>query len=274
MKPTNERLKTIASWRAKYSAGHNIVIPAEEAEAIALELMANREALATEGTQFKPVADLFALGWDNGEVCSFVTDPDKAFYWLTGYTGTCVQEYVKLERMQAAYTAPPAVTDELLEAMDEVIRISDRDHEAWDRAKNAISACRVAKPAQPVGYLVPGFNRDFEWGSANLFPQSGGGAVIPVYLAAPAVPEGYCIMPLTLTAANGAKGALSGEFKVSRTVTCNECGGEGCMDCNDRGEFEEEITVPWSTIKEIYRAAVDACHAAPLAAAPTLGKKQ
>lgn len=73
---------------------------------------------------------------------------------------------------------------------------------------------------------------------------------------APAVSDGYCVMPLTLTAANGAKGALSGEFKVSRTVRCHECGGEGCDDCGDAGEFEEETTVPWDTIKEIYRAAV------------------
>jgi hypothetical protein len=41
------------------------------------------------------------------------------------------------------YTAPPApaVPAELLDAMAEVIRISDRDHEAWDRAKAAISTC-------------------------------------------------------------------------------------------------------------------------------------
>ncbi|EKF63544.1 hypothetical protein B194_3610 [Serratia plymuthica A30] len=91
--------------------------------------------------------------------------------------------------------------------------------------------------------------------------MSNGWAVTPLYTTppAPAVPEGYCIMPLTLTAANGAKGALSGEFKVSRTVTCNECGGDGCNDCGDAGEFEEEITVPWDTIKEIYRAAVGVC---------------
>ena len=59
----------------------------------------------------------------------------------------------------------------------------------------------------------------------------------PLYTAppAPAVPDGYCIMPLKLTAANGAKGALSGEFKVSRMVRCHECGGEGCDDCADAG---------------------------------------
>lgn len=44
------------------------------------------------------------------------------------------------------YATPPApaVPAELLNAMAEVIRISDRDHEAWDRAKAAISSCRAA----------------------------------------------------------------------------------------------------------------------------------
>lgn len=60
------------------------------------------------------------------------------------------------------FTAPPApaVTGDLLEAMAEVIRISDRDHEAWDRAKNAISACRAAMLAQPVsqGYKLDSLN--------------------------------------------------------------------------------------------------------------------
>ncbi|HGM6858979.1 TPA: hypothetical protein ACKQDZ_000255 [Serratia rubidaea] len=78
-------------------------------------------------------------------------------------------------------------------------------------------------------------------------------------LATPVALDGYCIMPVALTAENGAKAALSGEFKVSRTVACNECGGAGCDYCDDSGEFEEEIIVPWSIIKAIYRAAVDTC---------------
>lgn len=45
---------------------------------------------------------------------------------------------------QKLATPMPAVTNELLETMDEVIRISDRDHEAWSRAKEAIATCRVA----------------------------------------------------------------------------------------------------------------------------------
>lgn len=46
---SNERLQKIASWREKYGNGHNVVIPAEEAEAIVRELLAYREA------QGKPV---------------------------------------------------------------------------------------------------------------------------------------------------------------------------------------------------------------------------
>ncbi|WP_312465768.1 DUF551 domain-containing protein [Atlantibacter hermannii] len=47
--------------------------------------------------------------------------------------------------------AAPQVTsvpDEILSSMEEVLRISDRDHEAWDRAKSAITAFRSAPAAQ------------------------------------------------------------------------------------------------------------------------------
>ncbi|WNU98591.1 DUF551 domain-containing protein [Enterobacter sp. DTU_2021_1002640_1_SI_PRY_ASU_LCPMC_013] len=45
------------------------------------------------------------------------------------------------------YSAPPApvsVPDELLSAMEEVLRISDRDHEAWHKVKAGILSCRAA----------------------------------------------------------------------------------------------------------------------------------
>ncbi|GJL33550.1 hypothetical protein TUM17576_03700 [Enterobacter hormaechei] len=75
----------------------------------------------------------------------------------------------------------------------------------------------------------------------------------------PAVPDGYVLMPMKLTAENGAKYALSGEFHVLHRVTCHECGGEGCSDCDDEGSFEEKIMIGWDDIKDIYRAAVEAC---------------
>ncbi|AWQ49217.1 hypothetical protein [Serratia marcescens] len=53
-------------------------------------------------------------------------------------------------------STPPAMVGELLEAMEEVIRISDRDHDAWNRVKVAITAYRAAMLAQPVssGYTL------------------------------------------------------------------------------------------------------------------------
>ncbi|WP_445611718.1 hypothetical protein ACUN4K_02050 [Hafnia alvei] len=73
------------------------------------------------------------------------------------------------------------------------------------------------------------------------------------------LPDGYCIMPKRLTAENGAKYALSGEFSTSRVVVCPECDGDGCSDCDGRGDYEEDQLIEWTTIKNIYSAAVSAC---------------
>ncbi|APM00303.1 hypothetical protein STP03_049 [Salmonella phage STP03] len=45
-------------------------------------------------------ADLYALCWQSGEVVTYTPDPEKVTIWLNNYSGTCVQEYVKLERLQ------------------------------------------------------------------------------------------------------------------------------------------------------------------------------
>lgn len=50
--------------------------------------------------QVKAVADLFALCWQSGEVVTYTPDPEKATIWLNNYSGTSVQEYVNLERLQ------------------------------------------------------------------------------------------------------------------------------------------------------------------------------
>ena len=76
---------------------------------------------------------------------------------------------------------------------------------------------------------------------------------------APVVPDGYCIMPVALTAKNGAKWALFGEFSTAREVTCPECEGDGCSDCDGRGDWYEDQAIDWTTIKEIYRRAVEVC---------------
>lgn len=75
----------------------------------------------------------------------------------------------------------------------------------------------------------------------------------------PVIPDGYCIMPLKLTANNGAKGALCGEFHVQYRIVCQSCVGEGCEDCNHTGGWDAEIPVSWDTIKRIHESAVEAC---------------
>ncbi|WP_440510677.1 DUF551 domain-containing protein [Serratia sarumanii] len=140
---------------------------------------------------------------------------------------------------------------------------------AQDMLLNAEAFDELAanREAQPVAWRYSSRNGDVTLSSIKPILAPGADVAQPLYTAppAPAVRDGYCVMPLTLTAENGAKGALSGEFKVSRTVRCHECGGEGCDDCGDAGELEEETIVPWDTIKDIYRTAVDACRAEMLA---------
>jgi len=65
------------------------------------------------------------------------------------------------------------------------------------------------------------------------------------------------MMPCELTAENGAKSALIGEFSINFPMKCC-CGGEDedCEVCGGAGEYTQPVNVPWTTIKEIYKAAV------------------
>ena len=76
------------------------------------------------------------------------------------------------------------------------------------------------------------------------------------------VPEGYCIMPSGLTAENGAKALLLGEFTLKVTMDCSECceleePSEGCEICDGEGEYGQKHTIPWDQIKFIYSKAVE-----------------
>lgn len=68
---------------------------------------------------------------------------------------------------------------------------------------------------------------------------------------------GLIIMPTELTAENGAKADLIGEFFETITLTCHECNGDGrCPACNGSGELLIFVPVSWTTIKKIYKRAV------------------
>ncbi|HAF6013826.1 TPA: DUF551 domain-containing protein [Salmonella enterica] len=61
-------------------------------------------------TQFKQVADLYEMQFDDGRTCTFHTDAQKAAQWLQACDGNRVQEYVKLERLQNALSSNSPVT--------------------------------------------------------------------------------------------------------------------------------------------------------------------
>lgn len=86
------------------------------------------------------------------------------------------------------------------------------------------------------------------------------------------VPAGYVLMPKALTAENGAKAALIGEFTILHEVTCSGCAydeaDDDCEVCGGEIEYTERVAVPWDVIKDIYAAAVKACGTCDAAVAP------
>lgn len=77
------------------------------------------------------------------------------------------------------------------------------------------------------------------------------------------IPEGYCLMPVELTAENGAKALLLGEFHEETQHACMECAdmddedNEDCLYCQGTNYVNVKVPVDWTTIKGIYRRAVD-----------------
>lgn len=100
-------------------------------------------------------------------------------------------------------------------------------------------------------------------------------------LEAQRVPDGYVLMPSTLTAENGAKHGLIGEFSETTSCRCPEGCDEGfpdddepCDICDGKGEISVETPISWTTIKAIYAKAVDLFSAAPAPSAPAEAKEK
>ncbi len=76
------------------------------------------------------------------------------------------------------------------------------------------------------------------------------------------------IMPKELTAENGAKALLIGEFfEEVETENPDYCGCGECDFCEENPDEEEtylqKVYVSWTTIKEIYKKAVDKLRVSP-----------
>lgn len=69
----------------------------------------------------------------------------------------------------------------------------------------------------------------------------------------PVTPDSWVIVPKKLTAENGAKGVLSGEFSETTFISCPECfGDDDCDTCDGSGRIEIKVPVTWTTIKSIW----------------------
>lgn len=102
-------------------------------------------------------------------------------------------------------------------------------------------------------------------------PAVGLGPITESSAPAVSIPDGYCLMPRRLTAKNGAKALLLGEFKLEVTRECPECleldePAECCEICDGEGEYAQRHTIPWDNIKFIYSEAVKGLALQPSAA--------
>ncbi|EFA1463718.1 ead/Ea22-like family protein [Escherichia coli] len=80
----------------------------------------------------------------------------------------------------------------------------------------------------------------------------------------PVTPDGWVMVPRRLTAENGAKGALSGEFSETTFINCPECfGDDDCETCDGSGRIEIKVPVTWTTIKSIWDKGIEYFAAEP-----------
>lgn len=69
---------------------------------------------------------------------------------------------------------------------------------------------------------------------------------------------------MKLTAENGAKGALLGEFSETKFINCPECfGDDECDTCDGSGRIETKVQVSWTNIKAIWAKGIEHFSAAP-----------
>lgn len=95
----------------------------------------------------------------------------------------------------------------------------------------------------------------------GIDPASGPDRTVEVRYVAP---PGYVMVPRRLTAENGAKWELSGEFSETKFVNCPECfGDDECETCDGSGRIGITVPVTWTTIKEIWAKGVEHFAAAP-----------
>ncbi|HBR5612437.1 TPA: DUF550 domain-containing protein [Klebsiella pneumoniae] len=288
-KLTRARLEKIKSWRETYGAGSNVMLPAEEAEELARMALAamDNEPVALQPELAKVIYHF--RDWNEG----FPVERFKADYvisWmLANYPPAQPakdREQVRREHAewsQATFGNVGPVgplkhlSKEALEAAAEPGDLSewaDMQFLLWDAQRRAgitdeqITQAMIEKLAvnkqrswpepkdgEPRLHIneQPALTGNFPIIGIDL--ASGPDRTVEVRYVAP---PGYVMVPMRLTAENGAKGALSGEFSETKFVNCPECfGDDECETCDGSGRIEITVPVTWTTIKEIWAKGVE-----------------
>lgn len=149
------------------------------------------------------------------------------------------------------YTAPPAP---VVPTFDEWLAIRGDKPLGWvkDAMRESYDACRAAMLQHAPVCPCPSGDGSLRW-PCPVHPGN-----------SPVTPDGWALVPKRLTAENGAKGVLSGEFSETKFINCPECfGDDECETCDGSGRIEITVPVSWTNIKAIWAKGVEHFEAAP-----------
>lgn len=124
----------------------------------ALNLSAGHTLSATDAFRLHKLSHQLLAGLDQEPVgYEVITSTGEVMTLCKISSGKSYQDMnCTLRPVYAAPQLPQPVPDKLLAAMEEVLRISDRDHEAWHRAREGIADYRAAMlGAEPVQGWIP-----------------------------------------------------------------------------------------------------------------------
>ena len=153
-------------------------------------------------------------------------------------------------------SVPRVLTREMLNG---VCMHPDLARSLWSSLlKNAPQPAPPPHP-EPIAWMVG----TAIWWTKEEAERDAAATGLPIVPVGPlvSIPDGYCLMPKLLTAENGAKVLLLGDFKLEVTQECPECREldepvEGCEICDGEGEYGQRHIIPWDKIKYIYSEAV------------------
>lgn len=172
---------------------------------------------------------------------------------------------------------PRELSDDLAELIAIRARVCGGGaYEIWEAICKGFAAPAPQPHPEPIAWMVGTAiwwtKEEAERDAAEVgLPVVGLGPMTESSPPALSIPDGYCLMPRRLTAENGAKALLLGEFKLEVKRECPECleldePAEGCEICDGEGEYAQRHTIPWDNIKFIYSEAVKGLALQPSAA--------